>query len=176
MHPIGEKWTAVCQAASDLIIEKLTSAPVLAFSNWQLPYLLHTDASMTGLGAALYQVQDGQTRVVAYASHGLSESEKNYPVHKLEFLALKWAVSEKFHDYVYGASFKVLTDNNPLTYVLTSVKLDATSHRWLAALSMCNFDIWYKAGQHNVDADGLSRRPHESSPDNEESQEMDQRI
>lgn len=175
-HPIGEKWTPDCQVAFDLIIEKLTSAPVLTFSNWQLPFLLHTDASLTGLGAALYQVQDGQTRVVAYASRGLSRSEKNYPVHKLEFLALKWAVSEKFHDYLYGASFKVLTDNNPLTYVLTSAKLDATSHRWLAALSMYNFDIQYKAGQHNVDADGLSRRPHGSSPDDEESQEIDQRI
>lgn len=88
-HPLGERWTSTCQAAFELIIEKLTSAPVLAFSNWQLPYVLHTDASMTGLGAALYQVQDGQTRVIAYASRGLSKSEKNYPVHKLEFLALK---------------------------------------------------------------------------------------
>ena len=76
-HPLGALWTADCQAAFELIIEKLTSAPVLAFSNWQLPYVLHTDASMTGLGAALYQVQDGQTRVVAYASRGLSKSEKN---------------------------------------------------------------------------------------------------
>lgn len=176
LHPLGAKWTPACQAAFDLIIEKLTSAPVLAFSNWQLPYVLHTDASMTGLGAALYQVQDDQTRVVAYASRGLSKSEKNYPTHKLEFLALKWAVSEKFHDYLYGASFKVLTDNNPLTYVLTSAKLDATSHRWLAALSMYNFDIHYKSGQHNIDADGLSRRPHDPTQDDEESQEMDQRI
>lgn len=175
-QPLGTKWTPACQAAFDLIIEKLTSSPVLAFSNWQLPYVLHTDASMTGLGAALYQVQDGQTRVVAYASRGLSKSEKNYPVQKLEFLALKWAISEKFHDYLYGASFKVLTDNNPLTYVLTSAKLDATSHRWLAALSLYNFDIHYKSGQHNVDADGLSRRPHGPAQDDEESQDTDQRI
>lgn len=175
-HPLGAEWTPTCQAAFDLIIEKLTSVPVLAFSNWQLPYLLHTDASMTGLGAALYQVQDGQTRVVAYASRGLSKSEKNYPVHKLEFLALKWAVSEKFHDFLYGASFTVMTDNNPLTYVLTSAKLDATSHRWLAALSLYNFDIRYKCGQQNVDADGLSRRPQEPSEEDEESQEMDRRI
>ena len=70
-HPLGALCTPACQAAFNLIIEKLTSAPVLAFSNWQLPYVLHTDASMTGLGAALYQVQDGQTRVVAYASRNL---------------------------------------------------------------------------------------------------------
>lgn len=108
---LGAKWTPACQAAFGLIVEKLISAPVLVFANWQLLYVLHTDASMSGLGAALYQVQDGQTRVVAYASRGLSKSEKNYPVHKLEFLALKWAVSEKFHDYLYGTNFKVLTDN-----------------------------------------------------------------
>lgn len=121
--------------------------------------MVHTDVSATGLGAVLYQVQDGQSRVVAYASRGLSKSEKNYPAHKLVFLSLKWAVSEKFNDYLYGVTFKVLTDNNPLTYVLTSAKLDATSHRWLAALSVYNFDIHYKAGQLNADADGLSRRP-----------------
>jgi hypothetical protein len=73
--------------------------------------------------------------VVAYASRGLSNSEKNYPVHKLEFLALKWAVTEKYHDYLYGNTLTVLTDNNPLTYVLISAKLDATGHRWIAALA-----------------------------------------
>lgn len=67
-------------------------------------------------------------------------------------------------------------DNNPLIYELTTAKLDAASHRWLADLSVCNFDICDKAGQHNVDADGLSRRPHGPSPDDDESQEMDQRI
>lgn len=69
-----------------------------------------------------------------------------------------------------------MTDNNPLTYVLTSAKLDATSHRWLAALSLYNFDIHYKSGQHNVDADGLSRRPHKPPQDDEESQKIDDRI
>lgn len=169
-------WSSSCQEAFELIIEKLTSAPVLGFADWRLPYVVHTDASTTGLGAVLYQVQDGQSRVVAYASRGLSKSEKNYPAHKLEFLALKWAISEKFNDYLYGATFKVWTDNNPLTYVLTSAKLDATSHRWLAALSVYDFDIHYKSGQLNADADGLSRRPQEDPQDDEESVELDRRI
>ena len=67
----------------------------------------------------------------------------------------------KFHDFLYGSKFHVLTDNNPLTYVLTTARLDATGHRWLAALSADDFDITYRAAQHNADADGLSRRPHE---------------
>ena len=63
-----------------------------------------------------------EERVIAYASRNLSKSERNYPVHKLEFLALKWAITNKFHEYLYGAEFQVFTDNNPLTYVLTTAR------------------------------------------------------
>ena len=71
------------------------------------------------LGAVLYQAEDnGVDRVIAYASRALSKSERNYPAHKLEFLTLKWAVTDQFHEHLYGADFKVYTDNNPLTYVL----------------------------------------------------------
>lgn len=114
------------------------------------------DASSVGLGAVLYQEQEGKKRVIAYASRGLRASERNYPAHKLEFLALKWAVSDKFHDYLYGTSFQVITDNNPQTYVLHKAKLDATSQRWVAALASYNFTIKYRPGQQNADADGLS--------------------
>lgn len=120
-----------------------------------MPYVVHTDTSTTGLGAALYQEQDGQARVIAYASRGLSQCEARYPAHKLEFLALKWAITEKFHDYLYGNVFTVITDNNALRYVLTKAKLDATSYRWLAALSTFAFDIKYRTGKQNQDADGL---------------------
>lgn len=97
-------------------------------------------------------------RVISFASRGLSNCEKRYPTHKLEFLALKWAVTDKFYDYLYGAEFTIMTDNNPLTYTLTSAKFDAAGHRWLAALSTFNFSIQYRAGKKNQDADGLSRR------------------
>ena len=70
-----------------------------------------------------------KNRVIAYASRSLSKSERNSPVHKLEFLALKWAVTDKFHEYLYGSEFQVYTENNPLTYVLTTAKLDAIGHR-----------------------------------------------
>ena len=81
----------------------------------------------------------------------------NYPVHKLEFLALKWALTDQFHEYLYGGNtFEVYTDNNPLTYVLSTAKLDACSHRWVARLANCNFYIHYRLCITNVDADALS--------------------
>lgn len=172
----GGRWSTECQTAFENIITVLTSAPVLAFADTQKPYTLHTDASSTGLGAILYQEHDGLDRVVAYASRGLSKSEAKYPAHKLEFLALKWAVCEKFHDYLYGAQFTVLTDSNPLTYLLTSAKLDATSYRWLSALSTFDFKIVYRAGKQNADADGLSRRPHGELSDDPSSRKEHERI
>uniref|UniRef100_A0A3P8RRT6 Gypsy retrotransposon integrase-like protein 1 n=1 Tax=Amphiprion percula TaxID=161767 RepID=A0A3P8RRT6_AMPPE len=175
-EPFAERWTPTCQKAFECIKEKLTSSPVLGFANPKLPYVLHTDASSSGLGAALYQEQDGKMQVIAYASRGLTPSEMRYPAHKLEFLALKWSVVEKFHDYLYGNTFTVVTDNNPLTYILTSAKLDAASYRWLAALSTFDFCIKYRAGKANQDADGLSRRPHNKLAADSVSLEEEERI
>ena len=99
---------------------------------------------------------------MAYASNSPKSSERNYPAHKLEFLTLKCAITEKYHDYLYGAKFDVVTDNNPLTYIFTTAKLDATGQRWLAELSNYNCSS-YRSGKRNGDADGLSRRPVEES-------------
>jgi len=154
------KWTQQCQDSFDQTVRVLSSPEVLTYPDFQLPFVVNIDASYDGLGATLSQNKDGQEKVVAYASRALRQSEKNYPAHKLEFLALKWAVTDKFHEYLYGNNFTVRTDNNPLTYVTTTAKLDATGHRWLAALSAYNFDITYRSGRKNHDADALSRRPH----------------
>ena len=98
--------------------------------NIRKPFKQHTDASENGLEAVLYQKQDdGTDCVITYASRTLPKSEKNYDAHKLEFLALKWSVTERFHEYLYGGHFEVYTDNNPLTYILTTIKLDATGQR-----------------------------------------------
>jgi hypothetical protein len=153
-------WGQAKQDAFDQLKAALSSPPVLTYADFTRPFELHTDASAQGLGAILYQEDaDGLKRVVAYVSRALSKAEKNYPAHKLEFLALKWSVTEKFRDYLCGANFTVHTDNNPLTYVLTTAKLDATGHRWLAALSIFNFKLRYKPGTANIDADILSRLP-----------------
>ena len=138
--------------------ELCVNASILAFPDYKLPFILHTDSSTEGLGAVLYQKQDGKLRVIAYASRSVTKTESNYPTHKLEFLALKWTICEKFHEYLYGSTpFEVYTDNNPLTYVLTTAKLDACGQRWVAKLANYNFTIQYRSGQSNVEADALSR-------------------
>ena len=121
---------------------KKVKYPHLVWEDAQL-LVLNTDASTD----ALQQEQDGRTRVIAYASRSLSKSEKNDPIHKLEFLALKLAITEKFQDYLYGNEFTVFTDNNPLTYILTTATLDATGQRWVAQLANYPFAIKYCAGR-----------------------------
>ena len=152
------EWSDAADVSFEHLKAMCVSTPILAYPDYQLPFTLHTDSSTDGLGAVLYQKQDGKLRVIAYASRSVSKAESNYPAHKLEFLALKWAVCEKFHEYLYGSkSFEVFTDNNPLTYVLTSAKLDACGQRWVAKLANYNFSIKYRCGVSNTEADALSR-------------------
>ena len=131
------EWTNRCKESFDTLKAICSVCPVLAYADYTKPFVLHTDASTTGLGAILYQKQeDGKERVIAYASRTLNKSERNYDVHKLEFLALKWAIMDRFHEYLYGATFDVFTDNNPLTYILSTAKLDAMGHRWVARIEL----------------------------------------
>lgn len=99
-------------------------------------------------------------RPVAYASRGLRPTEcnmSNYSSMKLEFLALKWAMTEKFREYLLGHRCTVFTDNNPLSY-LQYARLGATEHRWAAQLAAFDFDIKYRSGRSNRNADALSRQ------------------
>ena len=137
---------------------KCLTAPVLAFADFKKPFLLETDASIEGLGAVLSQEQDdGRYHPVAYASHGLKGGELKYHSSKLEFLALKWAMTEQFREYLQYQPFLIRTDNNPLTYVLTTPNYDAVRHRWVAAMAGCNFEIQYVRGSDNKVANALSR-------------------
>ena len=176
----AERWNRECQTAFDALREALTSPPVLAYPDYQKPFIIETDASDKGLGAVLSQRQDDQLRVIAYASRGLRGAEKNmknYSSMKLELLALKWAVTEKFREYLLGSEFVVYTDNNPLTYLQTKSKLKAVEQRWAAELASFSFKIVYRPGKHNQNADALSRLgwtgPSPDSDDNEDTEEMD---
>ena len=156
------QWSEKHEQALSKLVDCISSPPILAFPNYSSPFIVHTDASQSGLGAVLYQHQEGVLRVIAYASRTLTQAEKNYHLHagKLEFLALKWSVTEQFRDYLYYApSFVVYTDNNPLTYILSTAKLNATGLRWVGELADFRFEIKYRPGRVNIDADSLSRIP-----------------
>ena len=138
-------------------------APILSFPDFNKPFLLETDASGRGLGAILSQKQaDGRYHPIAYASHVMNETEQRYHSNKQEFLALKWAVTKQFHEYLspYGKNrneFVVRTDNNPLTYIFSSANLDAAGQRWVACLTSYNFSLEYQKGKDNTVANFLSR-------------------
>ena len=128
----------------------------MAYTDFSKPFVLHMHTSQEGLGAVLYQKQEEHMRVIGYASRTLSPAERNYHIHsgKLEFLALKWAITEQFRDYLsYASSFNVYTDNNPLPFVMSTAKLNATGQRWVTALADVNFSIKYQPGSSNKDAD-----------------------
>ena len=151
----------VLQAFEDLK-KKCMTAPVLVFADFQKPFWLETDASGEGLGAVLLQeADDGQYHLVAFASRELKGGEPKYHSSKLEFLALKWAVTEQFREYLQYQPFTVRTDNNPLTYILTTPNLDALGHRWVAALAGYDMRLEYLKGSDNKIADTLSCMPPE---------------
>ena len=153
------EWDQDCEIAFLLLKRLCTEVPILAYADYTKPFKVHTDASEEGLGAILYQTQDDRIdKVIAYASHSLQKSEWKYLSSKLEFLALKWAITDQFHEYLYGRTFEVHYKNN-LTYVLTTAKLDTTGQRWVASLAINNFTITYHSGQYNINADAFSRVP-----------------
>ena len=146
--------------AMDILKRKVQPAPVLVFPDFDKPFLLEMDASKKGLGAVLSQKQsDGHYHPVTFGSCSLTLSEKNYHNSKLEFLALKWSITEHFKEYLAYSPFVVQTDNNPLTYMLTMPNLDATGHWWVSALASFQFELEYQKRADNGVADALSWVP-----------------
>ena len=149
--------------AFDRLKAACLQAPILAFLDFDKPFLLETDASGRGLGAVLSQKQaDGRYHPITYASRVMNETEQRYHSNRQEFLALKWAVTEQFHEYLspYGKNrneFVVRTDNNLLTYIFSSANLDAAGQQWVAHLASYNFSLEYQKGKDKTVADFLSR-------------------
>ena len=117
---------------------------------------------LKGLEVVLSQKgDDNKVQVVAYTSHSLRPSKKsmhNYSSVKIELMALKWSVCDKFKDYLLGSKFTVFTDNNQLCYIQSS-KLDAAQIHWLSKLALYDLDIVYHTGKSNLVADTVNCRP-----------------
>ena len=155
-------WTKACEDAMKELQTKLTTAPVLAYPSFDRPYTVETDASISGLGAVLSQMQsDKNLHPVAYASRSLSAAERNYSVTELETLAVVWALT-RFHSYLYGQSVTVITDHLAVRAVLETPNPSCKHARWwnkVYGSGLKEVKVVYRAGRLNSSADALSRSP-----------------
>ena len=157
-------WTSDCESAFQKAKALLVSQEVLTHYNPELPLRLACDASPYGVGAVLSHVMPGgEEKPIAYASRTLSKPERNYAQIEREALAIVFGV-RKFHQYLYGNKFTLLTDHRPLTTILSPVKSTpsmaaARMQRWALLLSAHNYTIQYRKGALHANADGLSRLP-----------------
>ena len=149
------KWGDAQNKAFQHVKTILTSDPVLVHPDFSKTFTIHTDASNTGLGAILSQVVDGRERVVQYISRVMQGFEMKWPIREKEALAIKWAI-EVFRPYVYGSRFTVETDHQSLEWLM-SAKQPARLVRWALVLAEYEFDIRYRQGKLNNNADALSR-------------------
>lgn len=159
------KWTSACQEAFESLKRFLISAPVLAYPDFSLEFILDTDASGEGSGAVLSQLVDGRERVIAYASRKFSKSERRYSVTRQELLAVVTAVKH-FRHYLFGRKFRVRTDHGSLRWLMNFKDAEGQMARWLATLGMFDFSIEHRPGARHQNADALSRRPQEVEMDN----------
>ena len=161
-------WTPQCQLAFEELKRLLTSAPVLAYPQFDRHFILETDASAAGLGAVLAQNQDDHsTRPIAYASRTLQPHEKRYGATEMEGLGIVWAI-KYFRPYLYGHPCEVYTDHSALTSLLNTPPPSGKLARWGMAIQELDLKIWHRPGRSNANADALSRAPLESVGDVQE--------
>ena len=173
LHALTKKdvefvWDPLCQEAFEELKDLLTKAPVLAFPDFKMPFILETDASGSGLGAVLAQQQgDGFVRPIAYASRTLQPNEKKYGVTELEGLGVVWAVKH-FRPYLYGHHCDLYTDHEALKSLLNTPQPSGKLARWGMAIQELDIQIHHRSGKHNNNADALSRYPLQQSLGSEE--------
>jgi hypothetical protein len=150
------QWTETCQNAFDTLKHALTTSPILAYPREDCQYILDTDASDVGIGAVLSQVQDGEERVIAYASTVLNKHERRYCVTRKELYAVVKFVKQ-FKPYLYGKKFLIRTDHGSLRWLFNFKDPEGQIARWLEVLSEYDFEIQHRQGRSHQNADSLSR-------------------
>ncbi|GFS14366.1 zinc finger protein [Elysia marginata] len=155
-QPNTVNWTDSQEKAYNSLKFAVTLKPVLQLTDIDKRFILRTDASGRGLGAALMQESDGMIFPVAYASNKLPDREQKYSVIEREALAVVWGV-KKFSLYLYGTKFTLQTDHGPLQFLKAAKFESPRIMRWALALQAYNFNVQYIKGRENVGADYLSR-------------------
>jgi hypothetical protein len=153
-------WEEKQQQAFDKLREELLKEAVLQHPNFSNEFIVSTDASGGGLGAILSQIDNqGRERPIAFASKSLIGAQHNYCATDLELLAVKWAVTQKFKQYLLGRKFTVITDHEALKFLLNKEgeNLSKRMQRWILSLTGYDFKIEYKPGKKHQNVDALSR-------------------
>lgn len=152
------RWGHEQNKAFSILRDALCSEPLLQYPDFTKPFVVTTDASQIAIGGILSQGTIGKDQPIAYTSRLLNDAEQNYSTIERELLAIVYAVNH-FRPYLFGRKFQLVTDHKPLVW-LNSVK-DPTSRlvRWRLKLAEYEYEVIYKAGKTNVNADALSRNP-----------------
>jgi hypothetical protein len=155
-HPKRISWDAQCEASFQQLKEALVSKPVLHAPEYDIDFVLTTDASQTAIGSYLSQVFDDGEHPVLYLSRKLNKAELNYSVVEKECLSMVWSISKLRH-YLDGKPFKLRTDHRPLTHLAKFKDGNQRLARWALALQHFDYTVDYTKGSLNVVADYLSR-------------------
>lgn len=152
------KWTPEMQTAFERLKEKLTTPLVLAFSDFDAPFVVETDASSVVLGAVLAQKKDdGKVHPIQYASRTMTETEKRYSTSEREGFAVVFAL-KKFRVYLLSdIPFTVLTDHQALQYAFRKKDIHGRLARWMDFMAEYDVEVKYRSGATNGAADYLSR-------------------
>ncbi len=149
-------WTPKAEEAFRYVKTTLSSEPVLRAPDFSCPFMLQMDASGTGLGAVLSQIQEGVEHSVLYISRKLIPAEKNYATVEKDALAIKWAVLE-LRCYLLGCKFTLVTDHASLQWMAWAKDTNARVTRWFLALQDFHFLVQHRAEAANSNAEGLSQ-------------------
>lgn len=156
-------WTAKCQQSFQRSKEMLLNSDVLVHYDMTKPLILATDASPYGVGAVLSHLVNGKERPIAFVSRTLTKTEKQYSQIDKEALGIIFGV-KKFHQYVYGRQFTLVTDHRPLTALFGPNRpiptlAAARMQRWALTLSAYSYTIQCRTSALNANADCFSRLP-----------------
>ncbi|CAG8757391.1 6824_t:CDS:2 [Rhizophagus irregularis] len=154
---VAYSWGEEQQVAFEQLKQTLIALPILIFPDFEKQFVLLTDASTFGLGAILSQLdEDGNDRVIAYASRTCNKAESNYSATELECLAVIWAVKH-FHAYIYGQRFKLVTDHAALCHLFNTATPIGRLARWVMKLQMYDFETTHRSRRKHLNVDSLSR-------------------
>nr|XP_034195197.1 uncharacterized protein LOC117611373 [Osmia lignaria] len=152
------EWSSQQQQAFEFLRNVLCEEPILQYPDFERPFNITTDASGTAVGAVLSQGEIGKDQPVAYASRVMNKPETQYSATERELLAVIFAVNH-FRPYIFGRKFYLITDHKPLIWLNSLTDPTSRLMRWKLRLSEYDYEIKYKPGKQNINADALSRNP-----------------